>query len=108
MCVGLSAYVVNKKTLRQPSLRVFLRMGVMRLSMSQMSSYYHQNREAQLEYQQTVVACECGAQLKRQGMSSHRNHSPRHKIWADMMKSLAYKKQGTLDVPCSYNQSVVG
>lgn len=77
----------------------------MRVSMSQMASYYEANKMERLAYEQTMITCECGTKMKRQGLSSHRKHSPRHKIWADMMLSLE-TKQRTSSPPCSYSQSM--
>ena len=57
-----------------------------------MSSYYFQNREVRLAYEHTVVTCPCGHEVKRQGLSSHKKWSPRHRVWVDTVKSLEYKK----------------
>ncbi len=84
---------VSKKPLGPNSLRGFLYSWAMRFSMEQLSSYYQQNKAERLAYEQEYVTCPCGYKVKRQGLSSHRKHSPSHKIWADMMKSLEAKQQ---------------
>ena len=58
-----------------------------------MSSYYFQNREVRLAYEHTVVTCPCGHEVKRQGLTSHKKHSPRHRVWAGVVASQEAKKQ---------------
>ena len=65
----------------------------MRLSMSQLTTRYSQHREAILAYEREFVTCECGHSVKRQGLSSHKTHSPRHRVWKQMVASQEAKKE---------------
>lgn len=61
--------------------------------MSKLTTRYSTHREAILAYEREFVTCECGHQVKRQGLSSHKTHSPRHKVWKQMVASQAGKKE---------------
>lgn len=51
------------------------------------STYYQLNRESILSNAHSMIQCECGQNVKRGVLSSHRTHSPRHRIWKQMIAS---------------------
>lgn len=57
----------------------------------QISTYYNDNREKVLEKAHRWVVCACGEKIKYNSLSSHRQHSPRHRIYEQMMKSIHSK-----------------
>lgn len=53
------------------------------------STYYQLNRESILSNAHSMIQCECGKNVKKGVLSSHRTHSPRHRIWKQMIVSQA-------------------
>lgn len=65
----------------------------------EVSTYYALNKEQALKVAHTVVVCECGESVKKAGLSSHRKHSVRHRIWRQMTVSLESRGQALVPVP---------
>ena len=55
------------------------------------STYYNDNREKVLQKAHQFVLCPCGERIKYNSLSSHRTHSPRHRIYEQMNKSVNMK-----------------
>lgn len=55
------------------------------------STYYQSHRDKILHKAHQIVKCACGENVKYGATSSHCKHSPRHRIYEQMRKSVDNK-----------------